>query len=357
MGKVTINDIARKAGVSKTAVSFAFNNPDHLSEATRDKIHRIADELGYIPDPVARSMSTGKTGTIGILVPQPIPDIMRNPFIPEFLEGVGEACTEASFSLMIVPPLEGSIRRAIKNAAVDGFLTLGLEETKKTMMVLKQRRMPYVTVDSDPIIGISAVNVDDENGARDAMREVIAAGHRDIVIVAILSGKACKYEEYVGTVRARMNGYLAALKENDLELDGKRIRLIESFSTREDGIEAFKDIWKSNQRPTAIIAMSDIIALGIMKAAQDAGVRVPQELSIIGFDDLPLSSMVTPALTTIAQPLREKGCLATQVLLAYINGDKTPQHHVLPTQLIKRHTLCPPAEDTFIRKMENLFKR
>jgi hypothetical protein len=142
MARVKIKDIAEKAGVSKTAVSFAFNNPEHLSEGTVKHILSIAEEMGYTPDPVARNLITGKTGTIGLLVPQPIPEIIRNPFTPEFIEGIGEVCTLEGLSLLLVPPLKGSMQRAIGNAAVDGFLTLGLEESKSTMVVLRQRGVP-----------------------------------------------------------------------------------------------------------------------------------------------------------------------------------------------------------------------
>ena len=215
MARINIKDIAERAGVSKTAVSFAFNNPERLPETRVRQILQIAEEMGYTPDPVARTLSTGRTGTIGILIPQPIPEIIRNPFMPEFLEGVGEICTEASLSLMIVPPLKGSIQRAVTNAAVDGFLTLGLEEYKATMAVLRQRGVPYVTVDSDPIDGVPAVNVDDENGAQAVMQHVLEAGHRQITILGIRSGKLGHYEEYAGTLRHRIDGYLSALSRWD----------------------------------------------------------------------------------------------------------------------------------------------
>src|SRR3972149_3525947 len=166
MTKVNIKDIAEKAKVSTTAVSFAFNNPTRLSESTVKRILNIAHEMGYAPNPLARNLSTGKTGAIGLLVPQPIPEIIRNPFMPEFIEGIGEVCTHMGLSLMLVPPLKGSMERAIVNAAVDGFLTLGLEESKSTMVVLRQRGVPFVTVDSDPIEGVPAINIDDEGGAK-----------------------------------------------------------------------------------------------------------------------------------------------------------------------------------------------
>src|SRR3990172_2667162 len=150
MPKATIKDIAAKAGVSKTAVSFAFNKPEQLSEATLQHILAVAEELGYSPDPVASNLKTRQTGCIGLLVPQPLPAIARNPHMLAFIEGVGTTCHEAGLSLMLVPPLKGNLRRAIIRAAVDGFLTLGLETFKGTMMVLQQRGVPFVMVDSDP---------------------------------------------------------------------------------------------------------------------------------------------------------------------------------------------------------------
>jgi len=342
MSRVNISEIARLAGVSKTAVSFAFNNPSRLSEGTAKRILEIAEELGYTPDPVARSMNTGRTGTVGVLVPQPIPDVMRNPFIPEFLEGIGEVCTSAGLSLMIVPPLKGSMRRAIINAAVDGFITLGLEEYKASMLVIRQRGVPFVTVDSDPIEGVSGVNVDDESGARAAMQHVLKMGHREIAILAIRSGKQGHYQEYHGTLRFRMNGYLAKLAEFGLTLDRRHVRLFESVCTETGGQESFKSIWKGRWHPTAIVTMSDIIAIGVMDAAREAGLSIPEDLSIIGFDDIMLASRIYPPLTTIAQPRILKGKLAAELLLHTIEGKKDPCHQVLSTDLIVRGSVAPP---------------
>jgi DNA-binding LacI/PurR family transcriptional regulator len=342
MARVKIKDIAEKAGVSKTAVSFAFNNPAHLSAETVKHILSIAEEMGYSPDPVARNLITGKTGAIGLLVPQPIPEIIRNPFTPEFIEGIGEVCTQEGLSLLLVPPLKGSMQRAIGNAAVDGFLTLGLEESKSTMVVLRQRGVPFVTVDSDPIEGIPAVNVDDEGGARLAMQAVLAAGHRQIAILAIRSGKQGHYREYVGTLRNRMNGYLAALAQYGLKLDGRKVRLVECVSTEKGGEAGFQKVWKSRHRPTAIVAMSDIIAIGAMKAAHQAGLCIPEDLSFVGFDDIPLASLITPGLTTVAQPLHKKGRIAAEILVAFIGGRLDPTHQLLPTQLVSRQSILPP---------------
>jgi DNA-binding LacI/PurR family transcriptional regulator len=345
MGNVTIKDIALKAGISKTAVSFAFNNPTRLSETTLRHILTIAEEMGYSPNPVARSMTTGRTGAIGLLVPQPIDEIIRNPHFPEFIEGIGDVCTRSGLSLMLVPPLKGSMRRAIDNAAVDGIITLGLEEDKATMVVVRQYRVPFVTVDSDPIEGVPAINVDDAGGACQAMQHILNLGHRHIAILAIRSGKQGHYKDYVGTLGARMNGYLKALGLVGLSINGRSVRLIECVSTEAGGEEGFRTLWKSRNKPTAVVAMSDIIAIGVIKAAAAQGLRVPEDLSVLGFDNITLASLIKPALTTVSQPSIEKGRQAASLLVSLLDSPVPPTHTILPTQLILRQSVAAPRPD------------
>jgi len=339
MGRVTIKDIATRAGVSRTAVSFAFNQPHRLPEATVQRILEVAEELGYIPNPIARSMSTGHTGVIGILVPQPITEIIRNPFLSEFLVGVGEACMVSGYNFMLVPPLEGSVQRAVGRAVVDGFLIIGLEVYKSAVMVLKQRGVPFVLVDGDPVDEVSVVNVDDEGGAYQAMKYILTAGHRRIAIFSIRSGHNGRFHEYTGTLKRRMTGYLKALQEFGLEMDGSQVFLRECASTINGGQHGFQKIWKRKHPPTAIVAMSDIIAIGVINAAYEMHARVPDDVSVVGFDDIPFSRIVTPPLTTISQPLCEKGKLATETLIKHIGGKETVEHHNLPTHLVGRQSV------------------
>ncbi len=340
MRKVTIKEIAKKVGVSTTSISFAFNDPSRLAEETVQKILEVAEELGYHPDPVARSMSSGKTGVIGILVPQPITEIIRNPFLAEFIEGVAEVCTKTGFSIMIVPPLKGSIERAIENAAVDGFLVLGLEFYKTTMVVLQKRQVPFVMVDGDPLPGIPAVNIRDEFGAFAVMDFVLNKGHKNISFLVVRSGKEGRYKEYVGTLRRRIRGYIKAMKKHGLSLDDPKISIVEQSSTEEGGINGFYQIWESGIKPTAIVAMSDIMALGAMQAAKEAGLNIPADLSIVGFDDIPAARMMQ--LTTVSQPLRRKGKLSTDLLVNQINGEQNPVHKMLETKLIIRGSVDVP---------------
>ena len=339
----TIADIARKAGVSKASVSYALNNPARLSSSTVERILAVAEELKYTPNPVARSMSNGRTGTLGVLVPQPLPEMLRNPFFAQFLDGVAQVAEEAEVSLLLVPPIRGSMERAVSAAAVDGFLTLGLETFRPTMHLLERRRLPYVMVDGDPEEDVACVNIDDEGGAYAAMNAVLCRGHRRIGLLGIRSPQRGRWEKYVGTLRRRMAGYLRALSEQGLKLGGNEVRLTECDVSEAGGRAGFRRLWKSGPHPTAIVAMSDIIALGAMEEAIEAGVSTPSRLSVVGFDDIREAAWARPALTTIQQPMAEKGLTAAGLLVRLIQKEHAVERIVLETRLIERASVAEPS--------------
>lgn len=340
MAKVTISEIAKQAGVSKTAVSFAFNDPARLPEGTVQRILSVAEALGYMPNPVARSLSNSRTGNIGLLFPQPLPDILANPYTLDLLRGVGKACDADGYNMMLVSPILGSMHHAISGAAVDGFLTIGLEHYKSTIALLERREIPYVMVDSEPYKGAPCVNVDDTPGAYAAMKHVLDHGHRRIAILGIESGKFGRFETYVGTIHRRMVGYRAALAERGLDVDGEQVQLIECICTQEGGSAGFDAVWQSPNPPTAIVCMADIIAVGVLDSAQARGVQVPHDLSVIGFDDLELSRWTNPPLTTVAQPVEEKGLFAAQLLLQTLQDPALLTHHAFPTRLVTRASVA-----------------
>jgi DNA-binding LacI/PurR family transcriptional regulator len=339
----TIADIARTAGVSKTSVSYALNDPARLSQATVARILAVAEELQYTPNPVARSMSKGRTGTLGVLVPQPLPEMLRNPFFAQFLDGVAQVAGEAELPLLLVPPIRGSMERAVSEAAVDGFLTLGLETFRPTMHLLERRRLPYVMVDGDPQDGVACVNIDDEGGAYLAMKAVLARGHRRVGLLGIRSPQRGQWSKYVGTLRRRMAGYLRALAEHGLEIDGHDLRLTECEVSEAGGRAGFRRLWKHGPHPTAIVAMSDVIALGAMEEALESGASVPADVSFVGFDDIREAAWVRPALTTIRQPMAEKGSTAAALLVRLVQKEQAAAQIVLETRLIERSSVAGPA--------------
>lgn len=338
MTKITISDIARQAGVSKTAVSFAFNDPARLPDDTVQRILAVAEQLGYLPNPIARSMTSKRTGNIGLLFPQPLPDILENPYTFELLRGVGQVCSRGGYNVLLVSPVLGNMRHAVSGAVVDGFLAIGLEHYKPTVELLDNRGVPYVMVDSEPVDHIACINVDDETGAYQAMRHVLEEGHRKITILGIESGKHGRFQTYVGTLQRRTSGYRAALAEFGLDIDGHNVRLIECMCTREGGRSVFPKLWAG--KPSAVVAMADIIAIGVLEAAQAGGLRVPADLSIMGFDDLPLAGLTNPPLSTIHQPIIEKGEFAAKLLLATLADDAPILPHNFATHLVARQSVA-----------------
>ncbi|MCC6614070.1 MAG: LacI family DNA-binding transcriptional regulator [Anaerolineae bacterium] len=339
MSKVTISDIAKRAGVSKTAVSFAFNDPARLPDDTVQRILAVADELGYMPNPIARSLTNKRTGNIGLLFPQPLPGVMRNPYTAELLQGVGLTCERAGYNVLLVSPVLGSMRSAVTGAVVDGFLTIGLEHYRPTVELLDQRGMPYVMVDSEPYPGIACVNIDDAMGGYQAMQYVLSKGHRRIAILGIASGKRGRYESYVGTLQGRVAGYQKALAEFGLTLDEENVQLFECACTHDGGRRGFERCWREMQ-PTAIITMADVIAGGALEAAAAASVDVPRDVSMIGFDDLPFTSLTRPPLTTIQQPIHKKGEFAANLLLDILTNGAELTQYVFPTTLIERESVA-----------------
>jgi DNA-binding LacI/PurR family transcriptional regulator len=340
MPKVTISQIAKEAGVSKTAVSFAFNDSSQLSSSTLRHIREIAERLGYTPDPIARSMTTRRTNALGLLLPQDIATALANPFYTQFIRGMGTVCGRAGLTLMLVPPLWGSMLKAIPDATVDGFVVVGLEVDRGEIQLMRRRDVPFVMVDSDAPDDVPSVNVDDRSGARAVMNHVLDQGHRRIAMICIESGKAGLIEEYTGTLAARLAGYREALDAHGLALDAPGIQMIEAATSWEGGQTAFEQLWSAGQHPTAIVAMSDIIAIGVMDAAKARRLHLPRDLSVVGFDDLPDSQHMLPGLTTVRQPVEEKGRLAADVLVAALakSGDIT--HHLLPTELVIRQSVA-----------------
>jgi alanine racemase len=334
---VRIADVAREAGVSTTAVSFAFNNPHRLNPQTVTRILDVARRLGYAPSPHARALLSRTVGVIGVLVPQSIPSIFANPFFSAFYEGVGQVCEENGLSLLTVSPLAGSLYKAVANAPVDGFIVVGLNETHEDIEVLNKRNIPFVIVDGDAIKGPS-VNIDDEHGAWLAADYLLRHGHRNILCMHFEVDYTASPERIYGLGLRRLNGYRRAFEAHNIGWNDHDI--VPTPINVSGGADNFIAVWNSNRpHPTAVMAVSDVMAIGVIRAAKTIGLRIPEDLSIIGYDDIPLASWTNPALTTIRQPIVEKGETAAQLLLNVISGDTSAPKIVLPTELVIRSSV------------------
>ncbi|HVS50109.1 MAG TPA: LacI family DNA-binding transcriptional regulator [Candidatus Dormibacteraeota bacterium] len=338
MSRVNIADVASAAGVSKTAVSFAFNSPEKLGQATLERVLGVAHDLGYTPHPAARALSMRRSGTIGVLIPQRLSTVFANPFLSELIQGMGELCEEHDLTMLLVPPLDGSLEGAIRQASVDGFISLGLSPDDRALQVLDRIGIPTVLVDSVASPSHPAVNVDDATGAEAAAQHLLDLGHRDFAIIVLPPTRA--QVGHTPTASRRLAGYRAAL---DRARAPER-HTVTAGATTAAGARAFEGLPKGKRRPTAVLAMSDMAAIGLMAAAQAAGLKIPEDLSIVGYDDLPMSAWTNPPLTTVRQPIVEKGRLAARLLIQRMKGKTVDSPAPLGTRLVVRGSTSNPKE-------------
>ena len=332
--RVTIHDVAGKAGVSTAAVSHAFNDPERLRATTVTRILDAARELGYAPNPHARALHSQRVGALGVLFPQPIATVFANPFFASFLEGIGSVTDERGIGLLTVTPLGGSLERAIAAAPVDGFVIIGLDERHAEVAPLRKRGVPFVVVDGDAETA-SSVNVDDEGGAYAAANLLLDRGHRKILVLTF-HAPPDELDKDLGVRGRRLRGYRRAFVDHGLALGDDAI--VRTFVTLAGGDTAFAKAWADGVRPTAVLAASDIMAIGAMRAAKRLGREVPKDLEVIGFDDIPLAAASDPALTTVHQPITEKGRVATRLLIRELDEGGPRERIVLPTELLLRES-------------------
>jgi DNA-binding LacI/PurR family transcriptional regulator len=341
-----IADVAREAGVSKTAVSFAFNNPDRLSPETAERIRGVAESLGYQPHPVARMLAQQRTSTLGVLTPQPLSVVLENPFFSLFSSGAALAAGRLGYSLQLISPFHGSLARAVARATIDGVIVVGLWADHPEVEQIHQAGLPMVLVDSSALPHHSSVMVDDEGGARVAAEHLAGLGHRDVLVIAIEPPQPAGLGDTEGIVGQRLRGYRAGLQSAGVVLADEAV--IASPVTIDGGRAALMQAWEDGLRPTGVLAMGDVMAIGALQAARDLRIEVPRMMSIVGFDDIEFAAYTDPPLTTVHQPVRRKGELAVEILVAEIEDEAPdrPVHSCLEARLIPRASSGPAPSNT-----------
>jgi DNA-binding LacI/PurR family transcriptional regulator len=351
--RATAKEVAAEVGVSPATVSNAYNRPDQLSPELRARIFAAAKELGYAgPDPVARGLRRRRTGVMGVLYPDTLSYAFADPVSVMFLEGVSEAAEEARLGLLLVPgsPREARGPVAVGEAAVDGFVVYCLAEDDPLVDAALERRLPVVLVEHPPREGAPSVATDDLVGARAAAEHLLELGHRRFGVVSLelapdvsggLAGLARQRAATYRPSQLRLEGYRAALEGAGLSWEDVPVyEAAESVPAQ--GKLAAEVLLARDPRPTAILAQSDQVALGVLEAARKMGLSVPGDLSVVGFDDVPEASIAEPPLTTVYQPHVEKGLLAGRMLIAQLREEEPPGTALLPTRLVVRGSTASP---------------
>ena len=350
MAPVTLETIARELGVSKMTISNAYNRPDQLGSELRARILATAKRLGYPgPNPLGSTLRRGRTGTFGVIFDDPLSFAFTDPAAVSFLKGMAEACEERSTGLLLIPSAPGSddAVATVRAALVDGFAVYSDFEGDRRAIAAIERGLRTVLVDTPPIPGYPWVGIDERAAARLAARHLLQLGHRKLGIVALPFSND-GYRGWVDAERTRVRGYqltrerLAGYREEILAagLEWERDALVfeEPPHSVESGRRAASALLDRAHRPTAILAMSDELATGALLAARERGIDVPGTLSVVGFDDAQSAEHSSPPLTTVHQPLVDKGREAARLLIHPEAGD---EHVELPVELKVRASTAP----------------
>jgi DNA-binding LacI/PurR family transcriptional regulator len=346
--RVRLRDVAERAGVSVGSASQAFGRPELVSEQLRERVLAAAEDLGYAgPDPAARHLRTGRTGVLGMIFAERLGYQFTDPAAPAFLRGVARGMQKAPLGLLLLPDsrYRDEAAQTVREAAVDGFIVYSVPRNDPRFEAALARRLPAVTVDQPRGTETPFVGIDDRAAARSAAEHLRELGHERVGLLSFI--KALDREEtlVLDLTLERLEGYkqgLGAAWDEDL------VRICRPNAT-EAARRAALELLRLATPPTAILAMSDVLAIGALQAADELGVSVPADLSLVGFDDSPAAAQATPPLTTVAQPQEEKGRLATERLLEEIESGAEPEERparvLLPTELVVRESTAPPKPE------------
>lgn len=333
---VTIKDIAQVAGVSPSTVSRALNDSALINEATKRRIRQIAKKLGYERNELARGLVKGSSGTVGVIIPD-----ITNPFFAEITKGVEEAVRSRGFGLVLcttegVPGREQEYLRLLRRKRVDGLIIASVTVDDPYLKELLRAHIPFVLVSRlSAKVDPPYVVVNDREGGRLAVEHLVSLGHRKI---AHIGGP-----ENVHSSRERMQAYREVLKEWGIRV--RRDWAVFATFAQEAGYKVGKALLSGKERPTAIFAANDLIALGVMEAAEELGLRIPEDLSLVGYDNIAYAALPRIQLTTVAQPAHEMGEMAADYLLSLCTGGEPEKLRcVLPPRLVVRKTTAPPGE-------------
>jgi LacI family transcriptional regulator len=331
----TIRDVAKLAGISTMTVSRVLNNSGYISQDTRERVEKAIAELGYVPNSLARSLRFKQTNTIALVLTD-----ITNPFFTTIARGVEDTASEQGFSVIFCntdesAPEEAEHLNVLVQKQVDGVLLVPACCSAESVSFLQGHKVPVVVLDrriSD--IWVDLVRGESEQAAYQLVRHLLDLGHTRI---AILSGP-----QVTSTAVDRVAGYRRAMVEAGLDAGAERV--YHAQFTLESGYQMAQQVLATTPRPTALFAANNFIAIGAFRALRDVGLRVPEDMSLVAFDDLPASLVMEPFLTVAAQPAYEMGQKATELLLARLSGEGPAdcQEIVLPTEVIVRRSSGPP---------------
>lgn len=320
----TLDTVASAAGVSRMTVSNAYNRPDQLSAATRERVLAVAARLGYPgPDPAARSLRRRHSGTVGVLMTERLPYAFTDPGMVALMRGIASELGAAGQAMLLVPSESDDVAAVVRGAVVDAFIICSMDAHDVAVEAVRQRRLPLVTVGHPPLRGVPFLGIDNAAAGGMVAEHLLGLGHRRIGVVALPGRGPGDHDSRAVPVRVgiadRVTGFTRAIRE----VPAAEVQVVDTAeNTVDEGIRASLALLDqpADRRPTAVFAVTDVLALAVLEAATRLGVVVPQQLSVVGFDDIDEAARARPPLTTVAQDLEGKGRLAARAALDLVAG-------------------------------------
>ncbi|MCX6082882.1 MAG: LacI family DNA-binding transcriptional regulator [Chloroflexi bacterium] len=328
---LTLEDIARLSGVSRSTVSRVINGDQKVREETRLQVLEVIQEHNYQPNIAARRLAAGRTNVIGLVIPTGVGNIFNDPYFSRLIQGVSAECNAREFSVMLwlaEPEYERrTIRQIINNGIVDGVVVSSTQIDDPIVNSLYESGIPFVLIGHHPTLNITSVDIDNIQAARNACTHLFTC------LPARLRPATITGPQNTMAGRDRLTGFLQAIAENNLQNNPDLIT--EGDFSESGGYLAMQILLPA--RPDAVFVASDSMAAGAFRAIREAGLNIPKDISVVGFDDVAVAAQLDPPLTTIRQPIHRMGTQAVEMLIQIVQQtEKQPRQIILPSELIIR---------------------
>ncbi|MGB8645507.1 MAG: LacI family DNA-binding transcriptional regulator [Anaerolineae bacterium] len=327
---LTLEEIAKEAGVSRSTVSRVLNKHPNVSPDARERVLAVTQRLDFTPNMLARSLAGGHTQVLGLVIPMGVSVLFTDPYFPILIQGVASACNAHDYSVMLwlaEPEQERRvIQKILQGGLIDGVVVSSMLIDDPLVKALLDRQMPFILIGRHPTDQrVSYIDIDNRNSAREMVAYLLRLGYHRIATVTGPQNMIAGAD--------RLEGYQMALRERGILPDPV---LIASGDFTEVGAYTATRRLLPHE-PDAIFCASDAMAIGVMRALREAGKRVPEDVGLAGFDDIPIAARMEPPLTTVRQPIHRTGAVAAETLIDLIQeGESRPRRVILPTELVIR---------------------
>jgi LacI family transcriptional regulator len=326
---ITLEEIAKRSNVSRSTVSRVINGDPNVKEETRQRVQKIIESVNFQPNLAARSLAAGRTDVIGLVIPAGLAALFTDPYFPQLVTGISTECNSGGYSVMLwlaEPEYERQmITKILHSGLLDGVIAASMVTDDPIVHSLYKSKMPFVLVGRHPTLEVSFIDVDNVAGGYEATMHLISQGFKRIATISGPQNLIAGYD--------RFQGYKRALKENYLPYDAELVA--NGDFSESSGYQACLKLIP--QKPDAIFAANDTMAMGAFQALREAGLRVPEDTALVGFDDIPSAKSASVPLTTIRQPIQKLGAAAVNALIEIIDDPELgAKSKILPTELVIR---------------------